>query len=76
MTSAAQRYHDMTDEELIEFVAAKMPKILERIERKPRCRLCMESIIDKIAASMGQTAPSAALGGDFEDYNRAAGHLV
>lgn len=41
-------YDSMTDEQLIDFVAARMPKILHRIARKPRCTLCAPSIIEEI----------------------------
>lgn len=44
----AETYHTMTDEELVAFVAANLPKIVDRITYKPRCWLCKDSIIDEI----------------------------
>jgi hypothetical protein len=74
MTPAAQRYHEMTDEELIDFVAARLPKMLHRIQHKPRCLLCQDIIVDELARSMGQSAPSA-MQGDFAAFNQQGGHL-
>lgn len=48
MTREAQTYHDMTDQQLIDFVAAKLPGLLWRIEKKPRCELCRQSIIEEL----------------------------
>ena len=44
-----ETYNAMTDAELIKFVAAKLPKLLWRIEKKPRCWLCKDAILDAIA---------------------------
>jgi hypothetical protein len=43
-----QTYDSMTDQQLIDFVAAKMPAILWRIEKKPRCGICRPSIIEEL----------------------------
>ncbi len=43
-----ETYNAMSDEQLIEFVAARLPKILWRIQHAPRCLLCKESILDEI----------------------------
>lgn len=45
-----QTYESMTDAELIEFVAGRLPKILDRVQHKPRCGLCREFIIKELAA--------------------------
>jgi hypothetical protein len=45
----AQAYEEMTDTELKEFVPAYLPKILERINYKPRCYICRDRIIQELA---------------------------
>ncbi len=39
----------MTDQELIDFVAARLPTIIDRVQYKPRCWLCREAIIAELA---------------------------
>jgi hypothetical protein len=48
VTNAAQRYHDMTDDELIDFVSVRLPKMLWRVQNMPRCLLCRDTIIAEL----------------------------
>lgn len=45
-----QTYEAMSDAEIIEFVSERLPKILDRVEHKPRCYICREFILKELAA--------------------------
>lgn len=47
--SEAERVYDqLSDVELVDFVAARLPKLLWRIQHRPRCELCRREIIKQI----------------------------
>lgn len=71
MTNAAQAYHDMTDEQIVAFVAAHLPAILWRIEKRPRCFIHRDAII----AALHKHLSEGPMQGAFADWNRAAGHI-
>lgn len=52
-------YNAMTDAELIEFVAARWPQGLWRIQHMPRCLMCKETILDLIRSRPPQAVEEA-----------------
>lgn len=46
-----QTYDAMSDQELVDFVAAKLPGLLWRVEKKPRCAMCKPAIIKELGSN-------------------------
>jgi hypothetical protein len=45
-----QTYDEMSDAEIIAFVADRLPSLEWRVDKKPRCFICREAILKELAA--------------------------